>query len=134
MNCCVFILINILPSIQDRITNIYSFFELFGNCVIKGHAIESSRKSPCLHPVFGPPFIPHPLFEWGRQSKKLLLNLGMKCWNSTFNHVESFKNNYSSPTCRSSENICTSSGGPHGKGKRGSKQDDITHEGGGGAF
>jgi len=26
-----------------------------------------------------------PFFEWGPQSKEILLNLGMKCWNSTFN-------------------------------------------------
>jgi hypothetical protein len=24
---------------------------------------EFSLKSPCLHPVFGPPFTPYPLFE-----------------------------------------------------------------------
>jgi hypothetical protein len=30
--------------------------------------IEFSLKSPCLHPVFGPPFIPKPLF-WVRSAK-----------------------------------------------------------------
>jgi hypothetical protein len=56
--------------------------------------IEFSLKSPCLHPVFGPPFTPYPLlddetlvnfiklckqplFELGPQSK--LFNLGIKC-------------------------------------------------------
>ncbi len=28
---------------------------------------------------------PIPLFQWYPQSKKLLLNLSMKCWNSAFN-------------------------------------------------
>ncbi len=38
--------------------------------------------SSCLHPVFGPLFTPYPLFEWGPQSKEVLLDLGMKCWNT----------------------------------------------------
>jgi hypothetical protein len=37
------------------------------------------------HPVSGPYFTPYPLFEWGLQSKKTLLNLGMKCWSSASN-------------------------------------------------
>jgi hypothetical protein len=48
-------------------------------------SIEFSSKSHCLHPVFGPPFGPYPLFEGGPQSKEVLLNLGMKCRNSAFN-------------------------------------------------
>jgi hypothetical protein len=28
---------------------------------------------------------PYPLFQWCPQSKEILLNLGMKCWNSAFN-------------------------------------------------
>ncbi len=53
--------------------------------------------SSCLHPVFGPLFTHYPLFEWGLQSKEVLLNLGMKCWNSAFEviivvvHVEAVK-------------------------------------------
>jgi len=27
----------------------------------------------------------YPLFQWSLQSKEILLNLGMKCWNSAFN-------------------------------------------------
>jgi len=30
-------------------------------------------------------FTPCPLFQWYSQSKKILLNLSMKCWNSAFN-------------------------------------------------
>jgi hypothetical protein len=30
--------------------------------------------------VFWSPFTPQPLFQWYLQSKKFLLNLGMKCW------------------------------------------------------
>jgi hypothetical protein len=44
-----------------------------------------SLKSSCLHPVFGPLFTAYPVFERGPQSKEVLLNLGMKCWNSAFN-------------------------------------------------
>ncbi len=47
--------------------------------------VLGTLKSSCLHPVFGPLFTPYPLFEWGPQSKEVLLNLGMKCWNSAFN-------------------------------------------------
>jgi hypothetical protein len=35
------------------------------------------------------PFNPYPLSEWGPQSNEIFLNLGMKCWNSTFNAQES---------------------------------------------
>jgi hypothetical protein len=41
--------------------------------------LELSLKSPCLHPVFGPPFIPYSLFQWYPQSNEILLNLSMKC-------------------------------------------------------
>jgi hypothetical protein len=34
--------------------------------------------SPCLSS-------PCPLFQWYPQSNEILLNLNMKCWNSTFN-------------------------------------------------
>ncbi len=37
--------------------------------------------SPCLWPAFSP----HPLFQWYLQSKKILLNLSLKCRNSAFN-------------------------------------------------
>jgi hypothetical protein len=46
----------------------------------------SLKSPPCLHPVFGPVFTPlSPLFQWYLQSKDILLNLKMKCWNSAFN-------------------------------------------------
>ncbi len=35
--------------------------------------------------MFGPPFTPYPHFQWYPQSKDILLNLYMKCWNSAFN-------------------------------------------------
>jgi hypothetical protein len=47
--------------------------------------LEFSLKSSCLHPLFGPLFTLYPLFEWGPQSKEVLLNMGTKCWNSAFN-------------------------------------------------
>jgi hypothetical protein len=46
--------------------------------------LEFSLKSSCLHLIFGSFFTPYPLFQWGLQSKEVLLNLGSKCWNSTF--------------------------------------------------
>jgi hypothetical protein len=42
---------------------------------------ESNRdilKSPSLHPIFGPPFTPKPLFQWYLQSKKFLLTFNAK--------------------------------------------------------
>ncbi len=38
-------------------------------------ALEFSLKSPCVWPSFHP-LPPKPLFEWGMQSKEILLNLG----------------------------------------------------------
>ncbi len=35
--------------------------------------------------IFGPAFTHYPLFQWYPQSKEILLNLSMKCWNSAFN-------------------------------------------------
>jgi hypothetical protein len=49
--------------------------------IIYKDIIEFSLKSSGLHPVF----TPYPLFESGPQSKEVLLNLGMKCWNLAFN-------------------------------------------------
>jgi hypothetical protein len=34
----------------------------------KNETIALSVKSPCLHPVFGPGFIPYPLVMWDLQS------------------------------------------------------------------
>jgi hypothetical protein len=50
------------------------------------YVIEFSLKLLCLHPVFGPPFTPYPLFEWGPQSKEVLFNFGT---NSAFNAQDS---------------------------------------------
>jgi hypothetical protein len=55
------------------------------------------------------------------QSKEVLLNLGMKT--ETQHLMHKVRGSYSSCTCRSSENICSSSGGPQEKGNTGSKED-----------
>ncbi len=55
--------------------------------------------------VFGPPCTLHPLFQWYLQSKEILLNLIR------------FQTNYGSCTGNSTENICSSSGGPWDKEK-----------------
>jgi hypothetical protein len=47
--------------------------------------IELSVKSPSLLPPISSAFTHYPLFQWDPQSKEILLNLGMKCWNSAFN-------------------------------------------------
>jgi hypothetical protein len=65
-------------------------------------------------------FTPYPLFQWYPQSEEILLNLNMKCWNSAFN-ARGFESNYSDCTGRSSENICSISGGAQEKGKSGMK-------------
>jgi hypothetical protein len=41
--------------------------------------------SPSLSPPILSAFTPYLLFQWYQQSKEILLNLSMKCWNSTFN-------------------------------------------------
>jgi hypothetical protein len=69
------------------------------------------RKS---HPVFGPPFTPYPLFQWYPQSKKILLNLSLKFWNSAFNAQAS---RVIDVVVRARENICSRSGGAQEKGK-----------------
>ncbi len=55
----------------------------------KGIKRKNQRKQqevlPSYHPVFGLPFIHYPLFAWGLQNKEILLNLGMKSWDSAFN-------------------------------------------------
>jgi hypothetical protein len=73
-------------------------------------------KSSWLHPLFGPRLTP--IFSLSEVCKvmKFLLNLGMKCWNSALNKCTRFKSNYSSWTGRSSENICSRSGGADERG------------------
>jgi hypothetical protein len=34
-------------------------------------------------------FAPYPFFQWYLQSEEILLNIGMKCWNSAFNAQDS---------------------------------------------
>ncbi len=55
---------------------------------------------------------PNPSFRGTHKSKEMLLNLGTKCWFCT-----RFKIHYSSFTSRSSESICSDSGGAKGKRK-----------------
>jgi hypothetical protein len=38
-----------------------------------GLLLDLSVKQPCLHPVFGPPFTPYPLFQWYLQSKDIFI-------------------------------------------------------------
>jgi len=79
--------------------------------ILEKRILETSWKSPNLHPIFGLFFDPpNPFFSGILKLKKFLFNLGMKCWNSAFNAQE-FENSYSRCTGRSSENICSHSGG-----------------------
>jgi hypothetical protein len=69
---------------EDRLFIILSLQpDLMGSSILE--IKEISVKSPSFHPVFGPAFTPYPLFQWCPQSKEILLNLSMKCWNSAFN-------------------------------------------------
>ncbi len=81
---------------------------------------QFSLKSPRLYPVFGASFF-HPLsLLWVRSPKRgkfiksgyEMLKLSI-WWTMLQSHY------YSSPTSRSSENICSSSGSAQEKGKRG---------------
>jgi hypothetical protein len=62
-----------------------------GSCLsLLGYQKKNQRKKQQVlasyHPVFGLPFIHHPLFAWGGpQNKEILLNLSMKSWDSAFN-------------------------------------------------
>jgi hypothetical protein len=46
---------------------------------------ELPVKLPSVSPSISSSFTPYPLFQWYLQSKEILLNLGMRCWNSIFN-------------------------------------------------
>jgi hypothetical protein len=47
--------------------------------------LDLSAKSPFVSLAISSAFTPYPLFQWYPQSKEILLNLGMKCWNSALN-------------------------------------------------
>ncbi len=49
------------------------------------NTVELYVKSPSVSPPISSAFAPYPLIQWYPQSKEILLNLGMKCWNSAFN-------------------------------------------------
>jgi len=84
----------------------HNFFDkMTYNRVIRKVTLCCTALSPLLS-AFHPPL----------SNKEVLLNLGMKCWNSAFN-AQGFESNYSSCTGRSSENICSSSAGAQEKRK-----------------
>ncbi len=49
------------------------------------YTVKLYLKSPSLSPPILFDVTSYPLFEWYQQSKEILLNLGMKCWNWAFN-------------------------------------------------
>jgi hypothetical protein len=57
------------------------------------------------------------------QSKEVILSLGMKT--ETQHLMHKVQGSYSSCTCRSTENICSSSEGPQEKRNTGSKEDET---------
>ncbi len=69
---------------------------------------------------------PIPLFQWYQQSNEIILNLSKRCWNLAFNGQYSRVPNYNSCRGRSSENICSSSGGAQEEGKTG--WNSISHQ------
>jgi hypothetical protein len=54
-------------------------------CFRKWLILELSGKSPSVSPSISSAFTPYRLFQCYLQSKQILSNLGMKCWNSAFN-------------------------------------------------
>ncbi len=64
-------------------------YQIFGYLLISLHnvlhLIELSVKSPSVSPRISSAFAPYPLFQSYLQSKEILLNLSVKCWNSAFN-------------------------------------------------
>ncbi len=77
-------------------------------CVLCGE--WTLPRSPCRHPVFGPPFTPYPLFQWYQQSKVVLINLSMKCSYSAFN-AQSSRLIIVVVQLGAVKKICSSSGG-----------------------
>ncbi len=71
-------------------------------------------------------FSPYPLFQWYLQSNENLLNLNVR---EKLYSLRTFFSHYNSCTCRSSENICSSSGGPQKK-ERGDETQFTTKVGG----
>ncbi len=57
------------------ISNLWIFADFFAQC----SALNRVTRTVTLC------FTPHPLFQWYLQSNEILLNLGVKCWNSAFN-------------------------------------------------
>jgi hypothetical protein len=49
------------------------------------YLFQETIESPSVSPLISSAFTRYPLFQWHLQSKEILLNLGMKCWNSAFN-------------------------------------------------
>jgi len=49
------------------------------------YTVKLFVKSPSLSPPILFAVTPYPRFEWYPQSKEILLNLSMKCWNWAFN-------------------------------------------------
>ncbi len=94
------------------------FHNLVLGCLVddnKTKTFQLSRKSPCLHLIFGPPFTPYPLFQWCF-CKEILLNLSMKCRNSAFN-AQGPRVIIVVVQVGAGENICSSSVGVHEKGQ-----------------
>jgi hypothetical protein len=74
--------------------------------------------APSLHPAFGPPFTPYPLFQWYLQSKDIFIKFQYEMLKLSILYTR-FETNYRGCIVRSSENICSSSGGVQEKGKTG---------------
>jgi len=77
MNCLTFVIALLIDA----------FLESWVMCKIcwLSCIIELSIKSPSVSPPISCAFTPYPLFQWYPQSKDILWNMGMKCWNSAFN-------------------------------------------------
>jgi len=70
------------PKLPDFEEFVFLGLPYLDNCLQVVAKIEFSVKSPCFWASFHPSILS---FEWGPQCKEILLNLGMKCWNSAFN-------------------------------------------------
>ncbi len=73
---------------QEQTHRLSGRFYQFTITISKNQGIRSNKVIQKVTLSFTPipsAFTPYPLFEWYPQSKEILLNLSMKCWNSAFN-------------------------------------------------
>jgi hypothetical protein len=74
--------LSVSPQWMFCLCSVHNFFVESCGSHVFFEALDLSVKSPCLHPVFGAPFTPYPLFQW---------YLSAKYWNFIKSQYEMMK-------------------------------------------